>query len=107
VGQSSIFVELDGFGRTLVDTGPALNTFLGMDRIRFVLLEFVNLTRADLNAVSTACTLFLVNHRIHCLPKKSETRISKLETNPRFKNFLFRTFEFWTFVLVSDFVLRI
>ena len=65
MGQSSIFVELDGFGRTLVDTGPALNTFLGMDRIRFVLLEFVNLTRADLNAVSTACTFFLVNHRIH------------------------------------------
>ncbi len=100
-------MELDGFDRTLINTGRAFNTLLGMDRIRSLFLDFVDFTGADLNAVSAALAFVLINNGIHCLPKKSETRISKLETNPRFKNFLFRTFEFWTFVLVSNFVLRI
>jgi len=42
---------------------------------------------------------------------KSEIRISKPETNPKFKCSNSKTFTFWsfvfrTFVLVSDFVLR-
>jgi len=44
--------------------------------------------------------------------KKLEIRISKSETNSndpilKFETFVFGSFGFWTFVLVSDFVLRI
>jgi hypothetical protein len=65
VGQSSIFVELDRFGRTLVNTGPAFNTLLRMDRIRSLFLDFVDFTRADLNAVSAALAFVLINNGIH------------------------------------------
>jgi hypothetical protein len=58
-------VELDGFRWTLVDAGPTFDAFLGMDRIRFLLLDFIDFTRADLNAVSTTLAFVLINNRIH------------------------------------------
>jgi hypothetical protein len=63
--ERSIVGELDGFGRALDDAGPALNTFLGMDRIRFVLFQLINLAGANLNAVSTTRTFVFINQRIH------------------------------------------
>jgi hypothetical protein len=60
-----VFVELDGFGRTLVNTGPAFNTLLGMDRIRSLFIDFVDFTWADLNAVSAALAFVLINNGIH------------------------------------------
>jgi hypothetical protein len=60
-----IFVELNGFGRTLVNTGPAFDTLLGMDRIRSLFINFVDFTWADLNAVSAALAFVLINNGIH------------------------------------------
>jgi len=59
--ERSIFGELDGFGRTLVDAGPALNTFFWMDRIRLILFHLVNFARTDLSAVSTTLAFILIH----------------------------------------------
>jgi len=45
--------KLDGFGRALVDAGPALNTLFGMNWIRFILFHLIDFARANLNAVAT------------------------------------------------------
>jgi hypothetical protein len=68
--ERSIFGELDGFGRALVDAGPALNAFFWMDRIRFILFHLVDFARADLNAIPTTRTFVFINHRVHNLNPK-------------------------------------
>jgi len=59
--EKSIFGELDGFGRALVDAGPALNTLFGMNWIRFILFHLIDFARANLNAVSTTRAFILVD----------------------------------------------
>jgi len=51
--ERSIVGKLDGFGRALGDAGPALNTFLWMNRIRYILLHLVDFAGANFNTVST------------------------------------------------------
>jgi len=51
--ERSIIGELDGFGRALVDAGPAFNAFFGMDRIRFILFHLIDLARTNLNTIPT------------------------------------------------------
>ena len=63
--KRSIFGELDGFGRALVDAGPTLNTFFRMDWIRFVLLYLIDFAGANLNAISTTRASVFINHRVH------------------------------------------
>jgi hypothetical protein len=60
-----IFVELDRFSRTPVNAGPAFNTLLGTGRIRFLFLNFVDFTWANLSAVSAASGFVLINNGIH------------------------------------------
>jgi hypothetical protein len=61
----SVLVELDAFRWALIDAGPAFDALFGMDRIGFLHLHLIDLTRADFCAVTAAATFFLVNKRIH------------------------------------------
>lgn len=76
----SVLMKLDGFHRTLIHAGPAFDTIFWVDRIGFIFLDLINLTRADLSTVPTAIAFILVNHRIHrhC---KSQIPNPKSQTN--------------------------
>jgi hypothetical protein len=63
VGPTSILVELDGSGWAWIDTGPALHPFVRTDRVRSILLHFVNLARANLNTVPAALAFILIDNR--------------------------------------------
>ena len=107
----SILMKLNWLRRTLVHAGPAFDTIFWMDRVWFILLDFIDLARADLSTITATITFILVNNGIHSSHKKSEILISKSETNPKFEfqnlKIFFRPFVFWTLVLISNFVLRI
>jgi hypothetical protein len=53
----------------LAHAGPAFDTILWVDRIRFVFLDLIDLARADLGTVSTARTSLRINNRIHQNPE--------------------------------------
>jgi len=68
--ERSIIGELDGFGGALGDAGPALNTVLGMNWIRFILFHLIDLAGADFNTVPTTRAFVFINHRVHNLNPK-------------------------------------
>jgi hypothetical protein len=60
-----IFMELNRLHRTLVHTGPTLDTVFWSDGIRFIQLDPIDFTWADLSTVSTALAFLWINYRIH------------------------------------------
>lgn len=86
----SIFVKLNGLRRTLVDTGPAFDTILWMERIGSVFFDLIDLARTDLGAVSTAIALIVVDNRIHC-SSKSQLPNPKSQTNPKLQSPMTKT----------------
>jgi hypothetical protein len=63
--KDSIFGKLNGFCWALADAGPAFDTFLGMDRIRFIFFHLIDFARADLNAVPTTLAHIWIYFGIH------------------------------------------
>jgi hypothetical protein len=60
----------------LVHTGPTLDTVLWTDGVRFIQLDPIDFTWADLSTVSTALALFWINYRIHHLNSHRAWRIA-------------------------------
>jgi hypothetical protein len=59
--ERSIFGELDGLLRALVDAGPALDTFFGMDGVRFVIFHLIDFTGTDLSTIATTRAFVLIH----------------------------------------------
>ncbi len=60
-----ILLELDRFGRALVDACPAFNAVFWACRVGSNAFHLIDVTRADLAAVSAAIASFRVYRRIH------------------------------------------
>ncbi len=63
-----IIDHYDGMDGTLVFTGPAFNTFLGIDRSRPFTYPLIYFARTNLNAVAAAIAGLLIEFGTHEIP---------------------------------------